>query len=107
MVFLSGENRGHAGVRRLYGAWFRKFFTQGVNGPVYGFLLDHLQMQDIITVAPVRPLGRCAVLCARYVRSVLSRLPGKHLPVQLGKDGVQAAALGAAQHTKQKARHAG
>jgi len=54
VVFLSGEYRGHAGVRRLYGTWFQNFFTQGANGPVYGFLLDHFQMQDIITVAPDR-----------------------------------------------------
>jgi hypothetical protein len=38
----------------LYGTWFQNFFTQGVNGPVDGFLLDHFQMQDIITVAPDR-----------------------------------------------------
>ncbi len=54
VVFLSGEYHGHAGVRRLYGTWFQNFFTQGVNGPVDGFLLDHFQMQDIITVAPDR-----------------------------------------------------
>jgi len=54
VVFLSGEYHGHAGVRRLYGAWFQNYFTQGVNGPVDGFLLDHFQMQDIITVAPDR-----------------------------------------------------
>jgi hypothetical protein len=51
VVFLSGEYRGHAGVRRLYGTWFQNYFTQGVVGPVDGFLLDHFQMQDIITVA--------------------------------------------------------
>jgi len=54
VVFLSGEYHGHEGVRRLYGTWFREYFTQGVNGPVDGFLLDHFQMQDIITVAPDR-----------------------------------------------------
>jgi len=40
VVFLSGEYRGHAGVRRLYGTWFQNYFTQGVNGPVDGLLLD-------------------------------------------------------------------
>ena len=54
VVFLSGEYRGHAGIRRLYGTWFQSYFTQGVNGPVDGLLLDHFQMQDIITVAPDR-----------------------------------------------------
>src|SRR5215469_18233205 len=38
VVFLSGEYRGHAGVRRLYGTWFQNYFTQGVNGPVDGVL---------------------------------------------------------------------
>ena len=33
VVFLSGEYRGHAGVRRLYGTWFQNFFTQGVERP--------------------------------------------------------------------------
>ncbi len=54
VVFLSGEYHGHAGVRRLYGTWFQNYFTKGVNGPVDGFLLDHFQMQDVITVAPDR-----------------------------------------------------
>src|SRR4029079_4367440 len=54
VVFLSGEYLGHEGVRRLYGTWFQNYFTQGVNGPVDGFLLDHFQLQDIITVAPDR-----------------------------------------------------
>ena len=54
IVFLSGIYRGKAGARRLYGDWFQQFFTQGQAGPVDGFLLDHFQMQDIITVAPDR-----------------------------------------------------
>ncbi|MCW2361275.1 hypothetical protein M2336_003126 [Sphingobium sp. B1D7B] len=54
IIFLSGIYRGKVGARRLYGDWFRQFFTQGRPGPVYGFLLDHFQMQDIITVAPDR-----------------------------------------------------
>ncbi len=58
MIFLSGEYRGHEGVRRLYGTWFQNFFTKGVNGPVHGFLLDHFQMQDIITVAPDRQTAK-------------------------------------------------
>src|SRR5260370_42487264 len=58
VIFLSGEYRGHEGVRRLYGTWFQNFFTRGVNGPVHGFLLDHFQMQDIITVAPDRQTAK-------------------------------------------------
>ena len=43
---------GKAGVRRLYCDWFRNLFTRGHNGPTDGLLLDHLQMQDIVDVAP-------------------------------------------------------
>ena len=57
-VFLSGEYRGHEGVRRLYGTWFQNDFTQGVNGPVYGLLLDHFEMQEIITVTPDRQTAK-------------------------------------------------
>ena len=54
VVFLSGEYVGHAGIFRLYGTWFQSLFTGGKEGPIDGFLLDHFQMQDIITVAPDR-----------------------------------------------------
>jgi hypothetical protein len=54
VLFLSGIYQGHAGVRRLYKTWFQEFFTQSKPGPVDGFLLDHFQMQDIITVAEDR-----------------------------------------------------
>ena len=37
---------------------FRTTSHKGVNGPVYGFLLDHFQMQDIITVAPDRQTAK-------------------------------------------------
>jgi hypothetical protein len=54
VLFLSGIYRGHAGVARLYKTWFQQFFTGGRPGPVDGFLLDHFQMQDIITIADDR-----------------------------------------------------
>src|SRR5262245_22037544 len=56
--FMGGVFRGKAGLRRLYCDRFRKNFTGGVNGPVYGFLLDHPQLQDIIDIAPDRKTGR-------------------------------------------------
>ena len=37
---------------RLYGTWFQNLFTAGRRGPVKGLLLDHFQLQDVITVAP-------------------------------------------------------
>jgi hypothetical protein len=39
------------GVRRLYIDTFSEGFTGKKNGPVPGFLLDHLQIQDIVDVA--------------------------------------------------------
>ena len=46
--FMGGAFKGKPGLRRLYCERFRKNFTGGHNGPVYGFLLDHLQLQDIV-----------------------------------------------------------
>jgi len=58
VVFLSGEYVGKAGVKRLYGDWIATRFTGGRPGPVNGLLLDHFQMQDIITVAPDRKTAK-------------------------------------------------
>jgi len=51
VVFLSGEYVGYEGVMRLYGTWFQNLFTTGQRGPIHGFLLDHFQLQDVITVS--------------------------------------------------------
>ncbi len=51
VVFLSGEYVGYEGVMRLYGTWFQNLFTKGQRGPVHGFLLDHFQLQDVITIS--------------------------------------------------------
>jgi hypothetical protein len=50
--FLNGVYKGKAGARRLYCDWFRSYFTKGFNGPIRGFLLDHLLLQDVVDVAP-------------------------------------------------------
>ena len=52
--FMGGVFKARAGLRRLYCDRFRKNFTGGHNGPVYGFLLDHLLLQDIVDVAANR-----------------------------------------------------
>lgn len=52
--FLGGIYKGMAGVRRLYIERFQTQFTQGHNGPRYGWLLDHPQLQMVIDVAPDR-----------------------------------------------------
>lgn len=50
--FLNGIWKGREGIARLYIDWFGTLFTGGKNGPPRGFLLDHLMMQDIITISP-------------------------------------------------------
>jgi hypothetical protein len=52
---LNGIWKGKAGIYRLYVDWFGTLFTGGKNAPPRGFLLDHLMMQDIITVTPSQP----------------------------------------------------
>ncbi|KAL1963720.1 hypothetical protein VTN77DRAFT_7924 [Rasamsonia byssochlamydoides] len=47
--FLGGRFKGKAGARRLYIDRFMKHFT-GRNGPLHGFLLDHLLAQDIVDI---------------------------------------------------------
>src|SRR4051812_17297339 len=49
--FMGGVFRGKAGVRRLYCGRLRPGFT-GKNGPAFGMLCDHMQLQDVIHIAP-------------------------------------------------------
>ena len=56
--FLGGIYKGKAGVRRLYIERFRGTFTQGHNGPRYGWLLDHPQLQMVIDVADDRKTAK-------------------------------------------------
>lgn len=59
VIFLSGIYKGREGAYRLYGTWFKSLFlAPGEEGPAYGFLLDHFQMQDIITIAPDRQTAK-------------------------------------------------
>jgi SnoaL-like domain len=87
--FLNGIYKGKAGVRRLYCDWFRNYFTKGHNGPIPGFLLDHVQMQDIVDVAPdgLTAKGRFrAVMAAGQHDSKTERIP--HFPAQCWEAGI-------------------
>jgi hypothetical protein len=87
--FLNGIYKGKAGARRLYCDWFRNLFTKGHNGPVRGFLLDHLQMQDIVDVAPdgKTAAGRFrALLLAGQHDSKEERIP--NFPSQCWEAGI-------------------
>jgi hypothetical protein len=89
VIFLSGIYRGHAGVARLYKTWFQNFFTGGRPGPVHGFLLDHFQMQDVITVAEDRrsAKGRFRALLAGGSHESRTDKPDG-LPLQFWEAGV-------------------
>jgi carotenoid cleavage dioxygenase len=49
--FMGGIFKGHAGLRRLYCERLRPGFTRR-NGPAFGLLCDHIQLQEVIDVAP-------------------------------------------------------
>ncbi len=49
--FMGGVFKGRAGLRRLYCERLRPAFT-GHNGPAFGLLCDHMQLQDVVDVAP-------------------------------------------------------
>jgi len=63
VLFHGGRYKGKAGVRRLYIDRFQQTFTNGHNGPIDGFLLDHMQSQDIVTVSPDRKTAKMRVRC--------------------------------------------
>jgi len=87
--FLNGVFKGKAGVRRLYCEWFRNLFTKGRNGPVRGFLLDHLQLQDIVDVSPDGKAAHArfrALMLAGQHESKAERVPG--FPEQCWEAGI-------------------
>lgn len=50
IIFMGGRYLGVPGARRLYTGRFRTTFTDGRNGPMPGFLLDHPQLQDVVHI---------------------------------------------------------
>ena len=87
--FLNGVYKGKAGVRRLYCEWFRNLFTKGKNGPVRGFLLEHLQLQDVVDVAPDGKTARGrfrALMLAGQHSSKQERVP--NFPDQCWEGGI-------------------
>lgn len=54
VIFIGGRYKGKEGASRLYKGRFRNNFADGKNGPMFGQLLDHPQLQGIVHVAPDR-----------------------------------------------------
>ena len=87
-VFLSGVYRGHDSLRRLYGGFLRQAYTNGREGPVYGFIADHLLMQDVITIAPDGQSARGRHRAYLQLGSHESRPDKTPLPQQIYEAGL-------------------
>jgi len=55
--FLGGLFRGKEGARRLYGG------SSGLKGPTRGMMFEHLQVQDIVDIAPDRMTAQGRFRC--------------------------------------------
>jgi hypothetical protein len=87
--FMGGIFKGKAGVKRLYCDRFRKNFTGGHNGPVYGFLLDHPILQDVVDVAPDRSSALGRFRCFMQAGSHESKKDAPpHMPSQWWEGGI-------------------
>jgi hypothetical protein len=87
--FMGGIFRGRAGLRRLYCDRLRTNFTGGNNGPVYGLLADHMQLQDIVDVATDRNSARGRFRCFMQGGSHVSKPSiSTMLPLQWWEAGV-------------------
>ena len=79
--FLNGRYVGKASIRRLYVERFAKNFVSGRNGPIEGWLLDHLMAQDIVDFQPGtnRVKARIRTLMSAGTHESLStEYPGGH-----------------------------
>jgi hypothetical protein len=92
--FLNGIWKGKGGISRLYVEWFGALFTGGTNSLPRGFLLDHLMMQDVITVESgegeerrAKGRFRCFMQGGSHV-SVPNEQRPKDVPEQFWEGGV-------------------
>lgn len=77
--FLNGRFNGKEGVRRLYIERFAGRFVGGRNGPIDGWLLDHLMAQDIVDYNPEAGRAKArirAFMSAGTHESLPSEFPG-------------------------------
>ena len=83
LYFLNGIFRGKQGARRMYGG------ASGLNGPSFGVLTDHLQLQDVVDVAPDRQSAKARFRCflSAGVHQSRTERPGR-IPDQFWEGGV-------------------
>ena len=81
--FGGGRFIGRSGIMRLYLDRFRQRFTGGYNGPIDGFLLDHLQLQGIVHVADDRRSAHGRFRCFMQAGTHLSQGPAPEGRLQL------------------------
>ncbi|MBN2318897.1 MAG: nuclear transport factor 2 family protein [Acidobacteria bacterium] len=80
--FLNGIFKGKQGVKRFFGDGF------GIDGPTYGVLTDHLQVQDIVDVAPDRMTAKGRFRCFLTGGVHESRKESTPIPSQFWEGGV-------------------
>lgn len=91
VYFCGGLYKGRAGIDRLYIGRFGNRFVAGHNGPVFGFLLDHPQLQGVITVAEDGQSARGrfrSVMQAGLHESAKETFPGKTSYEQWWEGGI-------------------
>lgn len=79
--FLNGRFRGKESIRRLYVGRFAKHFVAGRNGPIEGWLLDHLMAQDVADFQPGTNIVKCrcrTLMSAGTHQSLSADYPGGH-----------------------------
>jgi carotenoid cleavage dioxygenase len=82
LYFLNGVFKGKEGARRMYGA------DMGVTGPTNGILTDHLQVQDIVDVAPDRMTAKGRFRCFLMGGVHESKQGSTPIPSQFWEGGV-------------------
>jgi hypothetical protein len=80
--FLNGIFKGKVGARRMFGDAFK------ISGPTYGVLTDHLQVQDIVDVAPDRRTAMGRFRCFLMGGIHESKTDPPPIPSQFWEGGV-------------------
>jgi hypothetical protein len=106
VLFLNGIYKGKESVARIYKGWFRDMFTQGVNGPVYGFLLDHFIAQDIVDISDDGTIAKGRFRCLMQAGSHESKEPKvRPMPDQCWEAGIHENTYVKTEGARKKKKH--